>query len=103
MNDRLEKILAMLQRTPADPFLLYAAGMEYKKAGDHVRAIDQFQKTLAADPKYCYAYYQMGQTYELAGNESFARQAYKDGIAAAQMVGDAHAQSELQAALDMIG
>jgi tetratricopeptide (TPR) repeat protein len=102
MSERLQKLQAMLATSPADPFLLYAAGMEYKKMGDHLRAVEYFRRTIAADPKYCYAYFQAGQTYELADNPAAAKQAYKDGIAAAQMAGDAHAQSEIQAALDMM-
>lgn len=100
--DRLGKILAMLDKTPRDPFLLYGAGMEYKKAGDHLRAIEYLRKTIEADPAYCYAYYQLGQTWELAGDEARARQAYRDGIAAADMAGDAHARGEIQAALDAL-
>ena len=92
----------MLEKTPADPFLLYAAGMEYKKLGEHGRAVEYFRRTIHADAKYCYAYYQTGQTHELAGNEPAAKQAYKDGLAAAQMAGDDHARSEIQAALDMM-
>jgi tetratricopeptide (TPR) repeat protein len=101
-TDRLAKILAMLEQAPQDPFLLYGAGMEYKKAGDLLRAIEYFRKTLEADPAYCYAYYQHGQTWELAGDVARARQAYRDGIAAAEMAGDAHARGEIQAALDAL-
>lgn len=102
MNDRLAKLLLMLEKSPDDPFLLYGAGMEHKKAGEHIRAIDFFRRTIKADPKYCYAYYQIGQTFELAGDGAHARAAYKDGLAAADMAGDAHARSEIQAALDLI-
>ncbi|HRK31051.1 MAG TPA: hypothetical protein PLD59_08230 [Tepidisphaeraceae bacterium] len=102
MTERLQKLQIMLEKSPGDPFLLYAAGMEYKKTGDHPRALEYFRRTISADAKYCYAYYQAGQTYELSDRPTDARQAYIDGIAAAQMAGDAHAQSELQAALDML-
>lgn len=102
MSERLEKLQAMLANSPNDPFLLYAAGMEYKKAGEYVRAVEYFRRTIAADAKYCYAYFQAGQTYELAEDTAAAKNAYKEGIAAAQMSGDAHAQSEIQTALDMM-
>ncbi len=102
MDDRLQRLQMMLEKTPADPFLLYAAGMEYKKAGDYLRALEYFRRTIVADAKYCYAYYQTGQTHELAENSAAAKQAYQDGIAAAQMAGDDHARSEIQTALDMM-
>lgn len=100
MTDRLAKLLEMLQRTPNDAFLLYGAGMEYKKLRQFDRAIGHFRAAIQVDPGYCYAYYQMGQTLELAGDAPGARQAYQEGIAAAERAGDAHARGEIAAALE---
>jgi tetratricopeptide (TPR) repeat protein len=101
-SDKLTKLFAMLERQPADAFLLYGIGMEYKKLDDYPRAIEFFNKTLAADPAYCYAHYQRGQTQELAGDNAAAKLSYDEGIATAIRVGDAHARSELQSARDML-
>jgi tetratricopeptide (TPR) repeat protein len=101
-SDKLTKLFAMLERQPTDAFLLYGIGMEYKKLDDYPRAIEFFNKTLAADPGYCYAYYQRAQTEELAGDPAAAKRSYEEGITAANDVGDGHAKSELQSARDML-
>lgn len=99
MEQRMEKLRRMLERTPADPFLLYAMGMEFKKAGNWQSAIDYFDKTLAVDPAYCYAYHQMGLAYELGGDVESAKRSYNQGIAAARSKGDEHAAQEIAEAL----
>lgn len=99
---RLVQILKMLERKPDDAFLLYGAGIEYRKQSDPTTAVAYFDKTLAVDPAFCYAYYQKGQTLEEAGDLDGAVSAYRAGIDAARRVGDAKALGELQAALDML-
>ena len=101
-SEKLQKLFAMLERSPSDSFLLYGIGMEYKKLDDVPRAIEYYNKTLAVDPGYCYAYYQRGQVQEQSGEVDSARRSYAEGIAAADRVGDAHAKSELQTALVML-
>jgi tetratricopeptide (TPR) repeat protein len=98
---RLEKLHKFLAATPNDPFLLYAIALEHKKT-DSTKAIEYLQKTLTADPHYCYAYFQLGQVLEGTGDLDAARKAYTDGITAAEKAGDAHAGSELAGALSMI-
>ncbi len=92
----------MLQRQPDDPFLLYGMGMEHKKAGDLAAALQWFERVVQKDPNYCYAYYQRGQVHEMTGDGGAARKAYRDGIEAAARSGDAHARSELEAALALV-
>jgi tetratricopeptide (TPR) repeat protein len=101
--NRLEQLLAMAEKNPRDPFVLYGIGMEQKKVGKFDVAVDYFDKTLAVDPGYCYAYYQKGQTQEAAGQSDAARQSYQAGIAAAKAKGDGHAAGEIAAALDLLG
>lgn len=102
-SDRLVQLQKMLEKAPRDTFLLYGIGMEHKKSGALEKAIDSFNAVLAVDPGYCYAYYQRAQTYEQMGNMEAAKQTYLEGIAAAKRVGDAHALSELETALAMVG
>jgi Tfp pilus assembly protein PilF len=92
----------MLEKEPHDAFLLYALGMEYKKRQDLARAIEHFDRVIEVDSNYCYAYFQRGQAHELLGQSEAARQSYRDGIAAAERAGDAHAKEELTAALEML-
>jgi tetratricopeptide (TPR) repeat protein len=97
--DRLNKLQAMLQRQPGDPFLLYGIAMEHKGRGELDLAIEFLQKAAAADPNYSYAHYQMGQVREIMGDVQAARLAYRAGIEAARRAGDEHARSEIETAL----
>ena len=101
-SDKLQKLFALLERSPRDAFLLYGIGMEYKKLGDLPRAIEYFDQTLGVDAGYCYAYYQRGQVQEMQGDGAAAKKSYAYGMAAAERVGDNHARSELEAAMQML-
>ena len=102
MSERLTQLLKMLEREPTDPFLLYGVAMEHKKAGRAPDAIEFFERTIAADAGYCYAYHQKGLVHESTGDVEAAKSAYRAGVAAATKKGDEHARSEIQAALDML-
>ena len=103
MPDRLSQLQAMLAKEPNDPFLLYGIAMEHKKQNNPTSALEFLARTITADSGYCYAYFQMGQVYESAGEIAAARKAYLDGIAAARTKGDGHALSEISGALEMLG
>jgi len=102
MSERLTQLLKMLEREPTDPFLLYGVAMEHKKAGRAPDAIEFFERTIAADAGYCYAFYQLGQVFEQLDQSDTARKWYEDGIKAARVRGDDHARSELETALAML-
>jgi tetratricopeptide (TPR) repeat protein len=101
-TDRLTKLTAMVDKTPADPFLHFAIAMEHKKLKQTTDAIRWFESTLEKDPGYCVAYHQAALTYEDAGDLDSAKKTYRDGIAAARKKGDHHAAEEMEAALSMI-
>ena len=93
----------MLEKQPNDPFLLYGMALEHKKLNDHAKSIEYLDRCIAADANYCYAYFQRGQVCEMKGDIDAARQSYEEGIAAAKRTGDAHAQGEIEGALQMLG
>lgn len=99
MSDRMRKLETMLQRSPADPFLLYALAMEHKKAGHPARALELLEQVTRADTGYCYAYHQQGLIYESQQDLQRARMAFTAGIDAARRTGDAHALGEIESAL----
>jgi predicted TPR repeat methyltransferase len=99
--DRVQKLLAMLEKSPDDTFLLYALAMERKKS-DTQEAVSLLQRVIGLDPNQCYAYFQLGQTHELAGDIDAAKSAYQNGLIAARRSGDAHAGQEIAGALDAI-
>src|SRR3954454_24037900 len=102
MSERLEKLLSMLEREPRDAFLLYGVALEYKKMNEPAKAVEFLDRVIGVDPGYCYAYHQKGLTFESTGDVEAAKRAYRDGIAAAQRKGDAHAAEEIGAALSLI-
>jgi tetratricopeptide (TPR) repeat protein len=102
MTERLQKLQAMLAATPDDPFLLYGIAMEHKKADDGKAALEFLDRTIAADPGYCYAYYQKGLVLESTGDLDKAKATYRDGMTAADRKGDAHARGEIEAALMLL-
>ena len=102
MSSRLEQLQKMLVKEPNDTFLLYGLAMEHKKAGDSVAALSMLEKVTQLEPGHGYAFFQRGQILEMTGDVSGAKQAYTDGIAAANISGDAHAKSELEGALAML-
>jgi tetratricopeptide (TPR) repeat protein len=102
MSPRLTQILKMLEKQPNDAFLLYGAGMEHKKAANFADAVTFFDRCIAADPAYCYAYFQKGESLQQAGDTAGARAAYQAGIVAAKKAGDEKALGELSSALSMV-
>ena len=99
---RLESLKRMVEQNPGDSFLRYGLAMEYRNAGDLQRAAGEFRAVVAANPDYAPAYYQGGQTLERLGRVEEAREMYREGVAAATLICDHHARSEMQAALDLL-
>ena len=100
---RLEAVKGLVAQDPANSRVRYMLCMEYMSARDFAAAVAELKELLARDADYVAAYYQAGRASEEAGEEDAARAFYRDGMVAAKRVGDAHALSELQAALDILG
>jgi tetratricopeptide (TPR) repeat protein len=58
---------------------------------------------LEHNPNYSAAYFHGGQTLEKLGRIDEARALYRRGIDVTGATGDAHTQSELRAALNLLG
>jgi tetratricopeptide (TPR) repeat protein len=101
-STRLETLKSMLEQNPNDAFARYGLAMEYKNASDYEAAMREFHALIAAHPDYPAGYFHGGQTLERMGRTDDARAMYRDGVDAATRKGDAHAKSEMQAALDLL-
>jgi tetratricopeptide (TPR) repeat protein len=99
-NNRLEALLQFVEARPDDCFVRYGLAQEYAKAGDIEAALEQYARILEINPDYQPAYYHAGKVYEAAGRGDEARGMYERGIEASLRTGDAHARSELEAALE---
>jgi tetratricopeptide (TPR) repeat protein len=93
----LEKLLAA---EPHDAFLLYGMALEHAKTNNHAKAIEWYDRCLAADPAYCYAYFHKARSQAALGQTEKAIATLTTGSVAARRAGDGHAASEIQAYLD---
>lgn len=100
--DRVTRLKELLQENPADSFARYGLAMEHAKQGSMEAALAEFQTLIARDADYVAVYFQAGQTLEKLQRVDEARQMYRQGIEVAARRGDAHACSELEAALKFL-
>jgi predicted Zn-dependent protease len=98
--DRIGTLAEILSQNPNDAFARYGLAMEYSKAGDVDRALDEFGKLLSAHPDYTAGYFMAAQTLVTANRTDEAKKMLVDGIASARRTGNQHAQSEMTAMLE---
>jgi tetratricopeptide (TPR) repeat protein len=96
----LEQLKKLLAIEPNDPFVLYGLAQEHARLGDHAAALDWYDKCLAADPHYCYAYYHKARSQQALDRTSDAIATVRAGLDASKAAGDNHAASELASLLD---
>jgi tetratricopeptide (TPR) repeat protein len=101
--NRLEVLKNMLAHDPSNAFARYGLAMEYVSSGALDQAAPEFEALLAAHPGYLAGYFHYGQTLEKLGRQADARSVYLRGIEACASKGDAHTQSEIEAALALLG
>lgn len=90
----------MLAQQPDHVLARYGLAMEHVRLGQLEQGVREFETLLERQPDYSAAYFHGGQTLEKLGRVDQAREWYRRGLAVAP---DAHARSELQAALDILG
>jgi predicted Zn-dependent protease len=98
--DRLAMLNEILSQSPDDAFARYGLAMEYSKAGEVERALEEFRKLLSAHPDYTAGYFMAAQTLVSANRADEAKKMLVDGISSARRTGNSHAQSEMTAMLD---
>jgi tetratricopeptide (TPR) repeat protein len=101
--DRIAMLNEILTQNPSDAFARYGLAMEYSKAGEVERAIEEFGKLLSAHPDYSAGYFMAAQTLDKAGRSEEAKKMLVDGIASARRTGNGHAQSEMETMLAELG
>ncbi|MDP9149376.1 MAG: tetratricopeptide repeat protein [Myxococcota bacterium] len=84
---------------PPDPFAWYGLAMEHRALERYDEALAAFEALRAHSPEYVPMYLMAGQMLEQMGRVDEARAWLTAGIAAANVKGDSHAASELEAAL----
>jgi len=98
--DRLAMLTEILSQNPNDAFARYGLAMEYSKAGQIERALEEFGSLLSTHPDYTAGYFMAAQTLASANRAEEAKKMLVDGISSARRTGNVHAQSEMTAMLD---
>jgi tetratricopeptide (TPR) repeat protein len=98
----LDQLHTLLAADPQDPFILYGLAQEHARLKDFPKALDFYDRCLAADPRYCYAYFHKARALEALGRPADAAATLREGQKAAKAAGDTHALAEISAYLDEI-
>jgi predicted Zn-dependent protease len=98
--DRLAMLNEVLSQNPDDAFARYGLAMEYSKAGEVERALEEFGKLLSIHPDYTAGYLMAAQTLVSANQVDEAKKMLVEGISSASRTGNGHAQSEMTAMLE---
>jgi tetratricopeptide (TPR) repeat protein len=100
--ERLERLLALHAAEPEDGFVLYGLAQECGKLGRLEEAVAWYDRTIAADPAQCYAFFHKAKALEEAGRRDEAADVLRHGLVRAREVRDLKAASEIEAYLDDI-
>jgi tetratricopeptide (TPR) repeat protein len=101
--DRIALLTEILTENPEDAFARYGLAMEYSKAGQIERALEEYKTLIEKNPDYTPAYFMAAQTLAAASRVDEAKRWLVDGISSARRTGNAHAQSEMTAMLEELG
>lgn len=99
---RLETLQKFLEEAPDDPFNHYALALEYLSRQDLQQSLTLFEAALRVDPTYVPAHHQLGLLLAQMGRKEDALKRLEQGIQAAELIGDTHASSEMQDAIDAL-
>lgn len=100
--NRIDMLLAMLEKEPDDLFLNYALGTEYVGELDVEQAEFQFKKVIGMDANYIAAYYQLGKLFESQLKNAEALEFFKAGLEKAKALKNNKAINEFGEAIFML-
>jgi predicted Zn-dependent protease len=101
--DRIAMLSEILIANPEYSFARYGLAMEYSKAGEIDRAVEEFKTLIEKNPDYTPAYFMAAQTLAGASRVDEAKRMLVDGVSSARRTGNTHAQSEMTAMLEELG
>jgi tetratricopeptide (TPR) repeat protein len=96
LNNRLQSLLKLLEKNPADDFLLYGVALEYLSLKDYLNSEEYFLKLIRTNPSYVPAYMQYAQLKAAQNKIEEAKNLYSQGIKIAKENGDKHAAKEME-------
>jgi tetratricopeptide (TPR) repeat protein len=99
-SERLQFLRDSLSANRDNTFARYALALELARGGEPTEALEHFHYLLDRHPDYSPVYYQAGMLLAEQGRGDEARDIFSRGIEVTRRLGQAHALSELEAALD---
>lgn len=97
---RLETLLILLEKDPADSFTRYAIGLEHRSAGYLQKAVDMLTRLMMDEPSYVASHYQLGRLHKELDDRATAEIVYERGMEIARSAGDDHTATELLEAIE---
>jgi predicted Zn-dependent protease len=91
----IESFEKMLAQGKDNPLLRFSLGNEYMKLSNHASAVPHLRAATAQDVSYSAAWKLLGKALVETGEVDGAREAYTQGIAAAEAKGDKQAAKEM--------
>ena len=77
---RIAQLEKLLEVDPADADVLYMLAQEHAKRGAHGAAVEWYDRCIAAEPTYAYAYFHKARAQEASGDLSSARATLRAGM-----------------------
>lgn len=99
----IESFEKMLAQGKDNPLLRFSLGSEYLKAGAPELAVVHLRAAVAQDASYSAAWKLLGKSLVEALDDAGAREAYGNGIVAANAKGDKQAAKEMGVFLKRLG
>lgn len=99
---RLAQLEKLLAADPGDADVLYMLAQEHMTAGDARAAVGWYDRCLAADPEYHYAYYHKARALEALGEIPGALATLRAGLARADAARNAKAVSEVSVYIESL-
>lgn len=90
-----EALERMLAKGMDNALLRFGLGKGHLDAGNAALAAEHLQRCVELDPSYSAAWKLLGKAQQAAGDTDAARQAWQQGITAAQAKGDKQAEKEM--------
>src|ERR1017187_4760525 len=101
--DRIAALSEILAADPEDVFARYGLAMEYSKAGQIEKALQEYKTLIGKNPDYTPAYFMAAQSLAAASRVDEAKRWLGAALPPARRTGNTHAQSEMTAMLEELG
>lgn len=102
-SKRLEQLMGFLEKSPNEPFILFAIAKEHENLGNQDETLAYYLRLTTDAPDYVGTYYHFGKFYEMQGEDHKAFEIYKKGIEVAKAANDQHSLAELMGAKVELG